>query len=204
MLRMVLLVVGVHALVWGLSTYERTSDAILNEQQEGLLRHATADIGMPSIVNFHERKMLKQILEFRDRAINTTTYIVDSSGQPHKICDSVGYGLPYSAQFTNPSQSPLRNVVVGQAEPNGVFSPLEAEGTWISCRRPTTQDVQLVYIEPRVIVSPFPLLPDCEAAAVAGVPIGSRNQEGPADGCGASQQGHPRQIRDRRALPLEP
>ena len=38
---------------------------------------------------------MKTIIELRDQAISTTTYLVDLNGQLHKFCDSVGYGLPY-------------------------------------------------------------------------------------------------------------
>jgi hypothetical protein len=64
-----------------------------------------ATCGMPTIVNFEERKMLKRVLEIRDQAINTATYIVDMNGHPHKICDSIGYGFPYSTQFTTLAKS---------------------------------------------------------------------------------------------------
>ena len=90
--------------------------------------------------------------------INTTAYIVDMNGHPHKICDSIGYGFPFSTQFTNPAQNPRKTVVLAQAEPNGLFSSPTSEGTWISCVDPANKhNMQVVYVEPRVIVSPFPL-----------------------------------------------
>ena len=39
----------------------------------------------------------------------------------------------------------------------GLFMPSNAEGTWIMLIDPRTNDTRSVYIEPRVIVSPFPL-----------------------------------------------
>ncbi len=63
---------------------------------EVLLQAANAATGMPAIVNFTERKMLKRIFEIWDQAINTTT---------------------------NPVQNPLKTVVLSQAKPNGLLWP---------------------------------------------------------------------------------
>lgn len=38
---------------------------------------------------------------------------------------------------------------------NWFVSPASAEGTWVMCKDPNGSDVKPVYIEPRVIVSPF-------------------------------------------------
>jgi hypothetical protein len=159
MMKLAAMIVVANVMIWFLFVYNQsTSDQLQHEQQEALLQGANAATGMPAIVNFEERKMLKRILEIRDQAINTTTYIVDMNGHPHKICDSVGYGFPYSTQFTNPSQNPSKDVVISQAEPNGLFSSPTSEGTWISCVDPANKhNIQVVYAEPRVIVSPFPL-----------------------------------------------
>ena len=157
MMKLAAMVVVANVIIWCLFVYNRSSDQLQHDQQEVLLRAANEATGMPTIVNFAERKMLKRILEVRDQALNTTTYIVDMNGHPHKICDSIGYGFPYSTQFTNPSQNPVKNVVLSQAEPNGLFSSPTSEGTWISCIDPASEHIQIVYVEPRVIVSPFPL-----------------------------------------------
>ena len=44
-----------------------------------------------------------------------------------------------------------------QADPNGLFMPASAEGTWLMLINPKTNQPSPVYIEPRVTVSPFPL-----------------------------------------------
>jgi hypothetical protein len=174
MMRLVAMVVVANVIVWFLFVANKsTSDQLQHDQQEVLLQAATAT-GMPAIVNFAERKMLKRILEIRDQAINTTTYIVDMNGRPHKICDSIGYGFPYSTQFTNPSQNPLKDVVLSQAEPNGLFSSPTSEGTWISCVDPVNKHMQVVYVEPRVIVSPFPLSASGDLRLETATPIGAQ------------------------------
>lgn len=47
---------------------------------------------------------------------------------------------------------------VRQADPNGLFSPTSADGTWILMADPNGGTaVKPVYVEPRIIVSPFKL-----------------------------------------------
>jgi hypothetical protein len=174
MMKLAAMIVVANVIVWFLFVANQsTSDQLQHTQQEALLRAADAAIGMPVLVNFEERKMLKRILEIRDHVINTTTYIVDMNGHPHKICDSIGYGFPLSTQFTNPAQNPRATVVISQAEPNGLFSSPTSEGTWISCVDPANKhNIQVVYVEPRVIVSPFPLSASSDLRLENAGPIG--------------------------------
>ncbi len=139
-----------------------TSDQIANRQQEQLSRQAVQEVGMPAITNFQEKRFLKQILELRDTKLSTITYTQDFNAKLHKLCDSVGYGIPYSTQYTNPQRvvqlyTAHDGIAVPQADPNGLFSPPSAEGTWVLCLNPESKDVAPVYVEPRVIVSTFPL-----------------------------------------------
>ena len=91
--------------------------------------------------------------------------MAENTGQLFKLCDSVGYGLPYATQFTNPMKALWHQpdyhdssvAVIPQADPNGLFSPPSAEGTWVFCLDPATKKDKPVYAEPRVIVAPFPL-----------------------------------------------
>lgn len=144
-----------------------TSDTKQQEQQETILAEGTAQVGMPAIKNFRERKMAKDILELRDQnGLVTYTYTFSEMTNTIKFfCQSVGYGLPYATQFTNPSKivrtgpglGEPYNQVIPQADPNGLFTPSSAEGTWILCKDPNGPATQPVYVEPRVIVSPFRL-----------------------------------------------
>lgn len=87
----------------------------------------------------------------------------EMTGRPVFFCDSIGYGIPYATQYTNPDKledaangaTGIALATLPQADPNGLFSPASAEGTWILCKDPAGSDVKPVYIEPRVIVSPF-------------------------------------------------
>ena len=143
------------------------SDQIQRAQQERLLQEGTSQSGMPAIKNFRERKLLKDILELRDQTgLVTYTYLWNEmQGKKVFFCNSVGYGIPYATQYTNPQKANtvtyagagITTVTVPQADPNGLFSPSSAEGTWIMCKDPHGDKVAPVYVEPRVIVSPFQL-----------------------------------------------
>jgi hypothetical protein len=62
-----------------------SSDQLQNSQQEVLSKQAVQSVGMPSIINFQEKRILKMILELRDsEKLSTYTYITDMSGHFHK------------------------------------------------------------------------------------------------------------------------
>ena len=75
--------------------------------------------------------------------------------------ETIGYGIPAATQYTSPQkiewQSNKGTAVVPQADPNGLFTPSTAEGTWILMKDPNGGEARPVYIEPRCIVSPFKL-----------------------------------------------
>lgn len=133
------------------------------EQQEKLMREGNAQLGMPNIVNFQERKMMKMILELRDQA-NLVCYcytVSEHTGQKVFLCKCIGFGLPYATQYTNPQrveQSYSQSFgTLPQADPNGLFMPQSAEGTWIMAIDPSTNEPKVMYVESRVLISQFPL-----------------------------------------------
>ena len=151
----------------------QTSNDIQRDQQNKLLSEGTNQTGMPAIKNFRERKLLKDILELRDQTgLVTYTYTYsEMTGKKQFFCNSVGYGIPYSTQYTAPETMQTYNLGRGnsgseryygserlpQADPNGLFSPASADGTWVMCKDPNGAETKPVYVEPRVIVSPFKL-----------------------------------------------
>lgn len=144
--------------------YPQTSDDVQRQQSEQILAEGTSQIGMPAIRNFRERKLLKDIFEMRDQTgLVTYTYLwSDVQGKLVFFCNSIGYGIPYATQFTNPQKieswrSNTGYAILPQADPNGLFSPSSAEGTWIMCKDPNGKDVRPIYVEPRAIVSQFKL-----------------------------------------------
>lgn len=145
-----------------------TSDQIQQIQQEAILKEGTAETGMPAIKNFQERKLAKQILELRDKEkLTTYTYIVaEMTGKLVFFCNSIGYGLPYATQYTNPekvvsaygSDNNWHYVyeTLPQADPNGLFMPSSASATWIMCVDPKGI-ARPTYVEPNIVVSAYQL-----------------------------------------------
>jgi len=158
---LIALLVGLTVVLTG--CYSNSSDDVQRKQQEVILQEATSQVGMPAIKNFREKKLLKDIIEMRDQnGLVTYTYIVaEMTGKLVFLGETIGYGIPAATQYTNP-QKPLRNdhsqaSIISQADPNGLYSPSSAEGTWIMLKNPNGKDVKPVYVEPRIIVSPFKL-----------------------------------------------
>lgn len=142
------------------------ADASQRAAQDKILAEGTSQTGMPAIKNFRERKLLKDILELRDQdGLVTYTYIVNElQGKLMFLGESIGYGLPAATQYTNPQKEKwqsnsygLGGITMPQADPNGLFSPESAEGTWVMLKDPHGTKVRPVYVEPRIIVSPFRL-----------------------------------------------
>ena len=139
-----------------------------DQQQAAQTRKAMADanneIGMPSIINFTERKLARDILELRDQEkLSTFTYTVNLQGEKIFLGRSIGYGLPYSVQFTNPEKVVHQRYADGgsfgtlpQADPNGLFMPGGLSATWILLVGPDGE-AHPVYVESEILVSPFPL-----------------------------------------------
>jgi hypothetical protein len=140
-----------------------SSDDVQRQQQERILQEGTSQTGMPAIKNFRERKLLKDIYELRDQnGLVTYTYIVaENTGKFVFVCNSIGYGISAATEYTNPQKidySYAHYVVIPQADPNGLFSPATAEGTWVMCANPEKKGAaEPQYIEPRVIVTTFKL-----------------------------------------------
>ena len=140
-----------------------SSDRVQRQQQEAIAMQATMSVGMPAITNFAEKRLLKDIYELRDEMQPTYTYLAgEQSGViGEKICDSLGYGIPYATQYTNPqkmvySDGGAHVLTLPQADPNGLFSPAQADGTWIMCKVPGSDKIAPQFIEPKVITLTFP------------------------------------------------
>ena len=126
---------------------------------EELTMESNRQVGMPGIANFTEKRRLRQLYELRDQEIVTYTYIVDWQGRLFHVCDSIGFGIPFSAQYTTPERFVYRNsgsATIPQPEPNGLFPPSSSSATWVICAD-EGGEFRPVYVEPSIIVSPFPL-----------------------------------------------
>ena len=129
-------------------------------QQERMSQQSNAEIGMPGITNYEEKRIMRRLYEMRDSNIATYTYILDMNGNLHHLCDSMGYGMPYATQFSNSEKlvNPYgqQYMTMPQSEPNGLFMPSSAEGTWVICASNAGKFTPM-YVEPRILVSPFRL-----------------------------------------------
>jgi len=133
------------------------------EETAKALSEAHRQIGMPDITRWTERKLARDILELRDKEITTYAYIVNMHGDLIFLGEAIGFGLPYSVQYTNPEKAVHRCKRQGgsfgtlpQADPNGLFMPEGLSATWIMLKGPDGE-VHPVYVEPQIIVSPFKL-----------------------------------------------
>lgn len=154
-----------------------SADTNVRRQQETAMQGLQATVGQPRITNWTEARLMNRIYELRDQPnLSTFTYRSDLNGQLHCVGRSIGYGLPYAAQRSNPerfggaTETPMTgNITIPQAEPNGLFMPDSAAATWVLLIDPQGNP-QPVYIEDEVTVSPFPLQnveTQCRAASAA-------------------------------------
>jgi hypothetical protein len=146
-----------------------STDEAMADQMEKLLKEGERQTGLPAITNFTEKRMVKWLYELRDQPnYRTYTYIVTMNGKLVKICDSVGYGVNASIQYSNPDKVVDYEDFVGdrvdsnvgtipQAEPNGLFMPEGLAATYVMCVDGTNEDVKAIYVEPEIIVSPIEL-----------------------------------------------
>lgn len=140
-----------------------SADKATAQQLEKLLKESERQTSLPAIANFTEKRMVKWLYELRDQPnYRTYTYIVTMNGQFIKVCDSVGYGINASIQYSNPEKVYHESGLDGrsaafmpQAEPNGLFMPQGLAATYVMCV--DGDDVKAVYIEPEIVVSPFEL-----------------------------------------------
>jgi len=149
-----------------------SADTQMAKQTADSMSEANRQIGMPAIVNFQERKLAKMIFELRDQAnLVCYAYIVNKmTGKPIFFGKCIGFGLPYSVQYTNPEKvvegdhqlgkdyAGLNHIMkLPQADPNGLFMPQGLSATWLMMIDPKTNKARPVYVEPEIIVSPFSL-----------------------------------------------
>lgn len=159
---------------FGLScaTRVKTSDAIQRNASEVMLSEAQKEVGMPNITHYTQRKTLKMIQELCDKEdLICYAYLqCQMTGKLVFIGKCIGYGVPFSAQFTNPEKlvegdkelgfdlTGYLNYVMSmpQADPNGLFMPTSSSATWV-VMLDKENNPRVVYIEPEIVISPFEL-----------------------------------------------
>lgn len=139
-----------------------TSDDIQQAQQEQMLKDRAAAIGMPSIKNWRKARIMKDIYELQDqKGLVTYTYAFsDYQGKYTYVGKSFGYPIPGGTQFTNPQKIERcygpRYVTIPQADPDGLFAPGSAQGTYIMMVQPDGTAMPQ-YMEPNMSVFTYKL-----------------------------------------------
>jgi hypothetical protein len=171
------------SLLTGCNTAVQSNDSKIAQQQEQNLAEGDAQVPPPSIVNWTEKRMAKLIQEKRDTPnLATWTYTKNMDGKYTFVCESIGYGLPYNTRANNPQHYEFvststgvrgngsytfldaqgnphwgEHVVMAQPEPNGLFIPDSAKGTWNLCKDPKTGKADVTYQEEDIAVFPYKL-----------------------------------------------
>lgn len=149
---------------------DNSADKKLAEATETLMSEINKQIGMPNIVNFTQKKTLKMIYELCDQeGLLCYAYLFSEyTGKLTFLKRCVGYGIPFSAQYSNPetykrmtaanwsSSTSWSTMKMPQPEPNGLFMPPSSSATWIIALDDNNKP-RVVYCEPTIIVSPFKL-----------------------------------------------
>jgi len=144
----------------GCDESEDTADERAASKTKKLRQQSQKEVGFPEITRFTEKRMFKRILEKRDEAFSTYTYVLDERGTPHFLCESIGYGLPAATQFTNPKRSAVLRYPGGvsdelgklpQPDPNGLFMPTSASATYVLCGD-SAGSVEAQYVESEIMV----------------------------------------------------
>jgi len=143
---------------------EKSADEIQAQKTKVAMREAQRQVGMPNIINFQQRKLMKMVYELCDKEdLICYAYIKsDYQGKLFFIGKCIGFGIPFSAQFTNPERiaDSLYEggyAILPRADPNGLFMPTSSSATWLMMIDPKTNNARPVYLEPEIVVSPFPL-----------------------------------------------
>ena len=147
------------------SSCERQSTAEQDQTKatNQILNEINNEIGLPNLVNFQQKKLMKMVYELCDKEdLICYAYIKsDYQGKLMFLGKCIGFGIPFSAQYTNPQK--IERIYSGvwvampQADPNGLYMPTSSSATWLMMIDPKTNKARPVYIEPEIVVSPFPL-----------------------------------------------
>jgi hypothetical protein len=119
-----------------------------------------------------ERDLLIQLYNIRNQQVATHTVWRSRDGKIEYDCPSMGYGLPYDTSLTNPLMGEWikgiaehEAVVVGQAEPNGIFASTNTSATWVMCIGPSGA-IEPHYVETLVTTYPYPVKVDYDTNTV--------------------------------------
>jgi hypothetical protein len=133
---------------------------------------ADRETGMPRMVNFSQRKLLKNAYEDMDQTTLTYVYTQGLDGKYVCMGQALGYGVSLGTQFTAATY-PQRIAIPysdgtypagygdiysqEQPEPNGLYSPSSGEATIVNLVNPENGEAHTAIVEPRIVTIPFKL-----------------------------------------------
>ncbi len=130
---------------------------------------ADRETGMPRIVNYAQRKLLKNAYEDMDTTTLTYVYTQALDGRFVCIGQALGYGVSLGTQFTAPeypqyvanmgNNAAAGTYMLAQPEPNGTYAPSSGEATIVDLIDPKTGEAHTAIMEPRIVTSPIKLPP---------------------------------------------
>ena len=156
-----------------------TSDPAAQRQAQATttaMNAADREVGMPRIVNYAQRKLLKNAYEDMDQT--TLTYVYSQALDGKFVClgQALGYGVSLGTEFTasqypqylggdGPSDPAHGTYMIDQPEPNGLYVPTSGAATIVDLINPTNGEAHTALVEPNVVTVPFEL-----PASVVNVP----------------------------------
>jgi len=147
--------------LFALTGCELGTDSKQAKKTELMMAEIDREVGLPNIINYQQKKLMKMVYELCDKEdLITYAYIKsDYQGKLMFIGKCIGFGIPFSAQYTNPERivTQRSGITLPQPDPNGLFMPTSSSATWLMMIDPKTNEPRPVYIEPEIVVSPFPL-----------------------------------------------
>jgi len=167
------LIVILFACLFLFACFETTPTAETRQtaQTNQILDEINRQVGLPNLVNYQQKKLMKMVFELCDKEdLVCYAYIKsDYQGKLMFIGKCIGFGVPFSAQYTNPMKIVEADKMIGrdwsgvfpevipQADPNGLYMPTSSSATWLMMIDPETNEPRPVYLEPEIVVSPFKL-----------------------------------------------
>ena len=151
---------------------EPSADRTATLETERALQEARRQVPQASITNWQELRLTNWIYELRDQEnliCHAYYFNILEGKRGDYIGKCIGYGIPYSVQVTNPEKFVEGDKELGydytglhiyqtpQPEPNGLFMPEGLSATWLIILHPETNEPMPVYIEPQIVVYPFPV-----------------------------------------------
>jgi len=124
---------------------------------------ADREIGMPRIVNYAQRKLLKNAYEDMDQT--TLTYVYSQGLDGKFIClgQALGYGVSLGTEFTAPHKPEYHyandggNLLLDQADPNMLYMPTSGAATIVDLINPKNGEAHTAIVEPNIVTVPFEL-----------------------------------------------